>query len=84
MTSSVKHILMSFNMLSANFLVLQKKLMLSAKLMSSVHNIENYCGMRWTESDVWVRVNNMFNLVRLRRSHIVNRMWDTFVASIAI
>ena len=72
MTSSVKHILMSFNMLSANFLVLQKKLMLSAN------------GMRWTESDVWVRVNNMFNLVRLRRSHIVNRMWDTFVASIAI
>ena len=36
---SLKYILMSFNMLSANFLVLQKKIMLSAKLMSSVNNI---------------------------------------------
>ena len=43
---SVKYILISFNMLPANFLVLQKKLVLSAKLMSSVNNIENCCGMR--------------------------------------
>ena len=59
----VKYILMSFNMLPANFLALQKKLMLSANLMSSVNNIENCCGMRWTESDKWVRVNSMFNLI---------------------
>ena len=43
---SVKYILMFFNMLPANFLVLQKKLILSAKLMSSVNNIENCCGIR--------------------------------------
>ena len=36
---SAKYILMSFNMLPANFPVLQKKLMLGAKRMSSVNNI---------------------------------------------
>ena len=40
--------------------------------------------MRLTESDEWVRVNSLFNLVCMGRSHIVNRIWDTFVASIAI
>ena len=48
---SVRYILMSFNMLPANFLVLQKKLMLGAKLLSSVNDIEKCCGVRWTESD---------------------------------
>ena len=67
---------MSFNMLPANFLVLQKNI-------TSENNIKNRCGMRWTESDEWVRVNGMFNLVCMGRSHIVNRIWDTFVASIA-
>ena len=43
---SVKYILMSVNMLPANFLVLQKKLMLGTKLMSSVNNIEKCCGVR--------------------------------------
>ena len=84
LNESVKYILMSFNMFPANFLVLQKKLMLSAKIMSSVNNIQNCCGMRWAESDEWVRVNSSFNLVCMGRSHFVNRIWDTFVASIAI
>ena len=70
---------MSFNMLSANFLVLQKKLMLGAKLMASVNNIEKCCGVSWTESDEWVRVNSMFNLACVGRSHIVDKIRDTFV-----
>ena len=37
---------MSFNMLPANFIVLKKKMMLGAKLMSYVNNIENCYGVR--------------------------------------
>ena len=84
LNESVKYILMSFNVLLANFLILLKKLMLRAKVMLSVNNIKNCCGMRWTESDEWVRVNSMFNFVCMGRSHIVNRIWDTFVDSVAI
>ena len=81
---SVRYILMSFNMLLENFLVLQKKLMLGAKLISSVNNIEKCRGVRWSESDEWDRVNSMFNLACMERSHIVDKIWDTFVALIAM
>ena len=51
---------MSFYMLPANFLVLQKQLMLGVKLMSSVS--KKCCGVRWTESDEWDHINSIFNL----------------------
>ena len=52
--------------------------------MSSVNNIKKCCGVRWTESDEWDRINSMFNLACMGRSHIVDKIWDTFVASIAM
>ena len=71
---SVKYILMSFNMLPANFLVLQIKQMLGAKLMSSVNNIEKCYDVRWTESDEWVRINSMFNFACKGKSHNVDKI----------